>query len=637
MPRDAGGEIAIRILQAARELPDKVQTYALYLANDRSHCDIGKPEHSIQIPSASSFLCFDTLIDIAKKHSIDCVHPGYGFLSEDANFARRMWDEANCIVVGPGWATLARTGDKIQANLLAQECHVPVLTAMSHATSDVRVAREFALRVGLPIMVKAVDGGIRLIRHEKDLEAKIKRALSESPACSVFVEKAAVDSFRHVEVQIVGDGTGRVRHLWERDCSAQRLFQKVVECAPSLISDRLLIADVIGAALRMASAIRYQSLGTFEFLVSETTGQFYFLEINPRLQVEHTITECISGVDLVRAQLLIAQGCSLADVGLGEEIPPHQPSPTAFSIQFRLCAEYPEHDFALSVGNVTSLYIPSGQGIRGDTHIHSHNPLIVGSDFDNLLAKIIVTAISWNAVTNITLLRGIAIHPDFVSGRVDTQWLEANLNTILHGAAEMSQTAQGPGGSSSSVQQAMASELPASGPLFRKGDAWSLNMQLFSSTETDKSEVAHNHLRVTRVLRNDFPNFLAADIEYTSTTSPSPASYRMELRTTTASAGALVSSLHRRGDASNPLHIMFPIPGKLMEILVSKGEVVAENQPLALIKQMKMELEIRSPKRCKVKWVYEIAEEDEDVADGVLLVELEPDVTKETGPTGWKL
>jgi pyruvate carboxylase len=205
-----------------------------------------------------------------------------------------MWHEAGSLVIGPGWENLSRTGDKLQAKQLAQQCGVPVLEAMSQPTTSVDEARAFATKVGFPVMIKAVDGGggrgIRLVREEHELDNSIQRAIGESPSQTVFVEKAAVDGFHHVEIQIIGDGTGRVQHLWERDCSAQRRFQKVVECAPALVRDRTLVGRVIESALRMASEICYRSLGTFEFLVSEQRGEFYFLEVNPRLQVEHTIT-----------------------------------------------------------------------------------------------------------------------------------------------------------------------------------------------------------------------------------------------------------------------------------------------------------------------------------------------------------
>lgn len=631
------GEIAVRILHAARELPNSIDLFALYTSDDRSHCDLGRPQHAIEIPSASTYLDTSYLVDLVKKHSIDAVHPGYGFLSESADFAYRMWHEAGAVVIGPGWENLARTGDKLQAKQLAQKCGVPTLDFMLEATGDVDEARAFAKKIGLPVMIKAVDGGggrgIRLVREESELENSIQRAIGESPSRSVFVEKAAVDGFHHVEVQIVGDRMGRVRHLWERDCSAQRRFQKVVECAPALM-DRAVVGRVIESALRMAGEVRYQSLGTFEFLVNEQ--EFYFLEVNARLQVEHTITEAISGTDLVRTQLLLAQGWTLAELGLDTAVGPDQPPPNAFSIQLRLCAEDPGNAFALSIGKVTGFSVPSGHGIRVDTNINPGVPLVVGSNFDNMLAKIIVTASSWEATvrkaqrvladsriegvaTNINLLRAIVAHPDFMSGQVDTQWLGLNLETILQQGKDIASKIPAPRSSLGSSNTAQPT-LPASNLLFRKGDAWSITLEPLSK-DAETAKVSH-HLSLSRVLRNEFPNSLTADIEYTTPVSQTAIPYRMQLETTTTAASALVSS-HRRGDPRNPHHIVLPLSGKLIEMTVSHGEEVAKDQVLAFVKQMKMELEVRSPRSGKVKWVYEMEEEEEDVAEGILLVELE--------------
>ncbi|CAG7964943.1 unnamed protein product [Penicillium salamii] len=634
------GEIAVRILQSARELPNPVELFALYTSDDRSHCDLGRPQHAIEIPSASTYLDISYLIELVKKHSIDAVHPGYGFLSESAEFAHRMWHEAGSIVIGPGWENLARTGDKLQAKQSATECGVPTLDFVENA--DVDGARAFANKIGFPVMIKAVDGGggrgIRLVRQESELENSIQRAIGESPSRSVFVEKAAVDGFHHVEVQVIGDRTGQVRHLWERDCSAQRRFQKVVECAPALM-DRTLIGKVIGAALRMAQKVGYQSLGTFEFLVSEERQEFYFLEVNARLQVEHTITEAISGVDLVQTQLLLAQGWTLNELEISAQVDPNQPPPSAFSIQLRLCSEDPDNGFALSIGKVTGFNVPSGHGIRVDTNVNvsGGTPLVVGSNFDNLLAKIIVTASSWEATvrkaqrvladsriegvtTNINLLRAIVAHPDFMSGQVDTQWLGLHLDTILEQGKHIKNNIPVLNGSLGASHTAQAT-LPVSNLLFRKGDAWSITLEPLSK-ESKQPEKSTHYLSLSRVLRNEFPNSLTADIEYTTPSQTVP--YRMQLETTTTAASALVSS-HRRGDPRNPHHIVLPLSGKLIEILVSEGDDVAKDQVLAFVKQMKMELEVRSPRSGKVKWVYEM-EEEEDVAEGILLVELEGDL-----------
>ncbi|KAJ5619173.1 hypothetical protein N7510_003157 [Penicillium lagena] len=652
------GEIAVRILHAARELAHPVETFALYTSDDRSHCEIGRPDHAIEIPSASSYLDISLLVGLAQKNSIDSVHPGYGFLSESAEFSHQMWHDAGAIVIGPGWENLARTGNKLQAKSLAEQCGVPVLRAMDQPTGNMDEVHAFAKQVGFPVMIKAVDGGggrgIRLVQEEQELDNSIQRAIGESPSRTVFVEKAAVHGFHHVEIQIIGDGTGQVRHLWERDCSVQRRFQKVVECAPALMQDRDLIGRVIDSALRMASEIRYRSLGTFEFLVNEQREEFYFLEVNPRLQVEHTITESISGIDLVQTQLLLSEGYSLSDLRLGAQAPNAKASPPAncFSIQLRLCAEDPSNNFALSIGKVTEFNIPTGNGIRVDSNVNisGNNPLIVGSSFDNLLAKVIVTASSWEGTvrkaqrvlhdsrisgvkTNINLLRGIVAHADFMAGNVDTQWLASKLNEVVDIGEKLSKAIrnkEGPVGSS--LQQPIAQgNMPVSSLLFRKGDAWSITLEPLSKNGSQQTDKILHHLRLSRVLRNEFPASLAAEIEYTTPSSQTAVPYRMQLETTSTTASALVSSSHRRGDPKNPRHVVLPLSGKLIEILVVEGEDVAENQVLAFVKQMKMELEVRSPRAGKVHWVYEMEDEEEDVAEGMLLVELEDEPSRAKG------
>lgn len=632
----------MRIIQAARELSPPVEVFAIYSPDDRSHCDNGRPHQALEVQSAAAYLNINLLVDLVKQHSIDTVHPGYGFLSESADFAQRMWLDAGAVVVGPGWEVLSRTGDKLQAKELAEQCNVPVLKALVQPTADIGEIRSFAGQVGYPVMIKAVDGGggrgIRLVREDGELDNAVDRAINESPSRTVFVEKAAIDGFHHVEVQVVGDGTGQVRHLWERDCSVQRRFQKVVECAPVARRRDGLMGHVIDAALRIANAIQYQSLGTFEFLVSDHKDEFYFLEINPRLQVEHTITENITGVDLVQTQLLLAQGQSLNQLGL-DPISAWDAPPRSFSIQLRLCAEDPHNNFSLGIGKITGFNVPGGNGIRVDTHVDTSgsSPLIVSTDFDNLLAKIIVTASTWEGTvrkaqrvladtnisgvaTNINLLRGILAHDDFLAGRADTQWLGTNLEGIIKLGDTKSASLQKNG---VPLSQNQSLSMPSSSLLFRKGDAWSITLEPHQKNGTQQQQKLQHHLQLSRVLRNEFPTSFSADIEYTTPESQSAVPYRMQLETTSTSASALVSSTHKLGDPSNPQHIILPLSGKLVEVLVATGDQVEEGQVLAFVKQMKMELEVRSPRSGVVKWAFEMEDDEEDVAEGVLLVELE--------------
>ncbi|KAL1956898.1 hypothetical protein VTO42DRAFT_6645 [Malbranchea cinnamomea] len=644
------GEIAVRILQAARELPGSIETFALYTTDDRAHCELGAPDHALQLPSASSYMDVFLLVELAKKHSIDTVHPGYGFLSESAEFAQRMWKEAGAKVIGPGWDVLTQTGDKLQAKALAEACGVPVLRALKTPTSDLDVIRQFANEVGYPVMIKAVDGGggrgIRLVANETDLQNAVDRAMGESPSRKVFAEKAAVKGYHHVEVQIVGDGTGEVRHLWERDCSVQRRFQKIVECAPAMIRDRKLVSKVIDAALRIARQIKYLSLGTFEFLVNEKKSEFYFLEINPRLQVEHTVTECIASVDLVQTQFLLAQGESLSSIGLGVNRDPKNP-PGPHSIQLRLCAEDPSSNFALSIGKITEFHVPSGSGVRVDTSISTVSQVVVGSDFDNMIAKIIVTAPTWEMTvlkarrvledtrisgvkTNIDVLRAILAAPEFNGWKIDTQWLEENLTPIVERGREISSSLKPSNTSLSTSSLSQNLSAGASNLLFRKGDAWSIELEPLGDARagSEKLRKLPHLLQINRVLRNEFPTSLSAEIEYTvPATASSPAqttSYRMTVSTTSTSASSL-SSTHRLGDPNNQSHVILPMSGKLIEMLVEEGDEVEENSVIAFVKQMKMELEVRSPRAGRVVWALELESEDgDDVPEGVLLAELEP-------------
>lgn len=242
-------------MNAARELD--WETYAVYTEGDATHTY--HADHAIKLLSPASYLDIDHLIQVAKESKIQAVHPGYGFLSESADFARRMQLEAGIPIIGPGHDILLRTGDKLQARLLAEECDVPILPALTQPTSDSAVVHKFASTNGYPIMIKAVDGGggrgIRLVNEESEVQGAIRRAVEESPSKAVFVEKAAVSGYRHIEVQIIGDNHGNVAHLWERECSIQRRYQKVIELAPSTIPDRQLVGQVIESALRMARKV----------------------------------------------------------------------------------------------------------------------------------------------------------------------------------------------------------------------------------------------------------------------------------------------------------------------------------------------------------------------------------------------
>jgi pyruvate carboxylase len=394
------------------------------------------------------------------------------------------------------------------------------------------------------------------------------------------------------------------------------------------------------------SKIQYSSLGTFEFLVHESRPEFYFLEVNPRLQVEHTITEEISGVDIVRSQLLLARGASIESLDLPSRASLEPPS-SKVAIQLRITAEDAEKGFTLSMGRVTQFQQPLGFGVRIDTHLSSTKPTTVGPSYDSLLAKVIVRGPSLEAATlkglralsdttikgvrtNLNVLMGILSHHDFQAKQCSTRWLEANLQDVVsHGSKLENQgtlSLREPYITSSTADTSSSSTaaLGNAALLFRKGEA--LKMQLKDITSQQKSSPSASSageeyiLRFDRILNNNFPSQLTADVTFQS--SGFSKAYAMNLTSTTQTSAA--SSRHRRADPNDKSHVALPFPGQFLEMYVDEGDVVEKSELLCVIRQMKMELEVRAPSAGTVKWVFE-AEKGEQVNEGLLLCELVPD------------
>jgi pyruvate carboxylase len=358
------------------------------------------------------------------------------------------------------------------------------------------------------------------------------------------------------------------------------------------------------------------------------------LEINPRLQVEHTVTEIVADIDLVRAQLLISQGASLEQAGINiSTLPSILSQPPRYACQLRVTAEDVSKDWTLSVGKITTMSLPSGNGVRVD---HAIAPgYTVGSSFDSLLAKIIVSGRTWEEIvrkaqralndttidgikTNLNALRGIVSHPDFAAGDCDTRWLETKQAEILALGSRSVQKANLPTLSSSSLSKTMIAPIASGPPLFRRGDAWSVVLEPIDGSE---AATTTNHIALTGILRNDFPSSLVSEIEFTIP-SGDTLEYKLTLNNTTSSASA-VTSQHRRGDANNPRHVVIPIPGKLVEILVDEGDIVKAEDVICVVQQMKMEIEIRARSPGRVVWVTEV-EDGEEISEGLLAAEIEP-------------
>ncbi|CAA9555451.1 MAG: Biotin carboxylase of acetyl-CoA carboxylase [uncultured Truepera sp.] len=381
------GEIALRVLRAARELG--VTVVQAYSKADETSLPVLLADESICIgPAASSgsYLNVRNLLSAALVTGAEAIHPGYGFLSENAEFAQKC-EEHGITFIGPRPENIRAIGDKASARRVAQESDVPI-TPGSEALASFDEAREFAERIGYPVILKASAGGggrgMRIVRSEDELQRNLTNAQEEARAAfgngEMYMEKY-LDEPRHVEIQVFGDGEGNVLHFFDRDCSIQRRYQKVLEEAPSTLPTPLRL-EIAEAAVRLAKGIRYRGAGTCEFLV-DRDGGFYFSEMNTRIQVEHPVTEMVTRFDLVREQFRVAAGEGLS-------LTQDEVHTTGHAIEVRVNAEDPDFDFRPSAGTVTDVHWPGGPGIRVDSHVYSGYR--IPPHYDSLVAKIIVWA-----------------------------------------------------------------------------------------------------------------------------------------------------------------------------------------------------------------------------------------------------
>lgn len=421
------GEIALRIIRACRELG--IETVLGASAADMGSAPAKLADRTVCIgpaPAAKSYLLPDTAVHAAVATGCDALHPGYGFLSEHAGLATTC-AENEIVFIGPSSEHLLTFGDKLSARRAAESVGVPLLPGA--AVDGVAEAASVAEEIGYPVLVKAAYGGggkgIRIVRDPAQLAAELPMAAAEAVASfgdgGLYVERY-VERAKHVEVQLVGDRHGSVVHLGERECSVQSGYQKVVEESPCAALTPERRAALCAEAVRLGEHVGYDSLGTVEFLLDDESGEFYFLEVNPRIQVEHPVTEAVTAVDLVREQIAVAAGAELS-IGPVE--------PAGHAIECRLNAK--------QAGRIERWHVPGGDGVRVDTHCH--DGYLVPPYYDALLGKLIVwgdtrdqaldgmrRALRESSIdgieTNLPLQRTILDHPDFGSGRVTTHWLE---------------------------------------------------------------------------------------------------------------------------------------------------------------------------------------------------------------------
>ncbi|MEM8966809.1 MAG: pyruvate carboxylase [Bacteroidota bacterium] len=439
------GEIAIRILRAASEL--RIRTVALYTYEDRYSLHRYKADEAYQIGEDDEplkpYLDIEAIILLAKRQEIDAIHPGYGFLSENVRFARRCREEG-IIFVGPEPEVMEKLGDKVSAKEIAIAAQVPVIQDSQQALSDVSIAVEEANQIGYPIMVKAAAGGggrgMRVVREEKALKQAYSEASSEAQKAfgddTIFLEKF-IEQPKHIEIQIMGDNFGNIVHLFERDCSVQRRFQKVVEVAPSANLKQETKDQLYDYALRIARHVNYNNVGTVEFLV-DRDEKIYFIEVNPRIQVEHTITEQITGIDIVRSQILIAQGRELADprIFIKEQ---SDIQCNGFAVQCRVTTEDPKNNFRPDYGTIIAYRNAGGFGIRLDEG-SSYPGVKISPFFDSMLVKVTATGRTLKGAsqrlqrtlrefrirgvkTNMGFLINVISHPTFYRGEATVNFI----------------------------------------------------------------------------------------------------------------------------------------------------------------------------------------------------------------------
>ncbi len=433
-------EIAVRVMRTCRELG--IETIAVYSEPDRTalHTVYATEAHPIgPAPSSESYLRVDRIIDVAKRAKADAIHPGYGFLSERAEFAEAC-AEAGIIFIGPSPHAIRTMGSKTVARQTMIEAGVPVVPGTADPIADATEAEKVAQEIGYPVMLKAAAGGggrgMRLVREPKALASSFTAAQREALASfgddSVYLERF-IERPRHVEVQVFGDSHGNVVHLNERECSIQRRNQKVIEEAPSPVVDPDLRARMGEVAVRAAKAVDYVGAGTVEFLLDEDKN-FYFLEMNTRLQVEHPVTEMTTGYDLVKEQIRVAEGHPLT-------VKPH--APQGHAIEARIYAESPERGYVPSPGKIRFIRMPGGYGVRVDTGVYAGYE--VTPFYDSLITKLVVhaedraTAIRRldralaeyvvNGIdTNIQFLRRIAQHPEYAAANTTTGFIDQFLD-----------------------------------------------------------------------------------------------------------------------------------------------------------------------------------------------------------------
>ena len=639
------GEIAVRIIKTARRLG--VKTVAVASEADRGAPFAAMADEVVAIgagPASDSYLRIDKIIAAAKSTGADGIHPGYGFLAENADFAEAV-GKAGIKFIGPSPAAMRQMGGKADAKAIAAKAGVPVVPGYQGDSQTAKALAKEAKGIGYPIMIKAVAGGggrgMRLVEREDDLAAALESAQREAQAAfgdaRVLIEKVVVAP-RHIEVQVFGDSQGNVVHLFERDCSLQRRNQKVIEEAPAPGMSPQLRAKICEAAVTCAKAVRYEGAGTVEFLVEggklSAEAPWYFIEMNTRLQVEHPVTESITGLDLVEWQLRVASG---------ERLPLGQDAikMSGHAIEARLCAEDPSKGFMPSTGPIVVFEKPELEGLRIDTGVEAGS--VISPFYDSMIAKLIASApdragaisrlaqaLEETAVagpkTNASFLHALTVHPAFAAGRMDTGLIARELETlapketdaraiafgVTHLVWHAHDAAEDRRGSNESYSPWSAQDAFQLGGSRRQQvtvlvDGVSTRMQVEWGPAGPRvsvpGEMSPNgsEPRNLRVVGSGNPVYVLADMR------------QIELAWPTFDASTM-------DEGSNGSSIRAPIIGRVAKVFVTKGSSVAKGDRVAVVEAMKMEHVLHAPRDGTIEKIA--VKEGEQVALGTVIATL---------------
>ncbi|HJV01843.1 MAG TPA: biotin carboxylase N-terminal domain-containing protein [Burkholderiaceae bacterium] len=628
------GEIALRVIRACKKLG--YATVAVYSEADRGALHVAEADEAVAIgpaPAAQSYLVIEKLVRAALDTGCGAIHPGYGFLSESAAFARAV-QAAGLVFIGPDPEAIAAMGNKSNAKALMLEAGVPCVpgyhcNAQANEQEDAFLAAQ-ALKIGLPVMVKAAAGGggrgMRLVHDEAQLATAIASARSEAANAfgdgQLLIEKAVLNA-RHVEIQVFGDRHGNVVHIGERDCSVQRRHQKVVEECPSPAVDDVLRMRMGAAAVAAARAVRYVGAGTVEFMLAED-GQFYFLEMNTRLQVEHPVTEIVYDLDLVEWQLRVAQG---------EALPLAQDAILArrkgWAIEVRLCTEDPARGFLPQTGTLLAWRPPTGPRMRVDHGLREGG--VIAPDYDSMQAKLIASGgdreqacrtllrmldetVLLGVASNRDFLRQVVAHPAFASGRFSTDFIAEHfpagqlvttlagdtvhraLAALLFYRQDADALAQGGGLDRELIE--WQSSAPAAVPVrIRYGD--SMMKASVRPCGGERYEVQSEEGCVTLALARDgtvapVVRFVHDGVAQTAHVAKAGATLWLSCRGATCTYEDVTLAPAARSDAASDGRVLAPMDGKLIAVLVAAGDAVTKGQPLAVLEAMKMEFAVTS-------------------------------------------